>query len=480
MSSPTSTPDPNRWRILAVTMSVAFMALLDTTIVNIALPAMQDGLAASAGTIQWVVSGYGLTFGLVLVTGGRLGDAHGRRPLMLVGVTAFILTSIACGLAPSAGALIVARLFQGVSGGLILPQNAGIIQTFFTGAERARAFGAMGFTIGVSSAIGPVLGGLIIAALGEDAGWRAIFLVNVPIGIALLVAIARIIPAGGGSGDGHDLDIGGALLLGLAVASFIFPIATLEDGVSTALWLLVLVPFLAIATDRYERWISARGRTPILDIDLLQRTPGYVTGLLLGALYFIGFGGLLLVYSLYLQQGLGFSALSAGAILVAFAGANAIAAPIGGRLVPRFGRLTTVAALSLMILGMIATAVLVPPLAGRARVAVLLVTLFLTGLGAGAVVSPNLALSLAKVPTRMAGAAGAALQTGQRMGGALGAAVMMTVYEVGVQASEDPGTAFRLVIAASVVVIAAALGVALIDLRHDSPRHGGSGAGSRL
>lgn len=468
-------PDPNRWRILAVTMSVAFMALLDTTIVNIALPAMQDGLAASAGTVQWVVSGYGLTFGLILVIGGRLGDAHGRRPLMLTGVASFVLASIACGLAPNAALLIVARLLQGLAGGLILPQNAGIIQTHFRGVERAKAFGAMGFTIGVSSAIGPVLGGLIIAALGQQSGWRAIFLVNVPIGLVLLIAIAKIIPATPTAGAGRDLDLGGALLLGLAVAAFIYPIATLEEGPSEALWILVVVPIALIATDRYERWIARRGRTPILDIDLLQRTPGYVTGLVIGALFFIGFSGMLLVYSLYLQQGLGFSALAAGSILVAFAGANALAAPIGGRLLPRLGRRTTVAALLVMMLGMIGTALLVPGLDGAPRVGVLVGTLLVTGLGAGAVVSPNLALSLAKVPTRMAGAAGAALQTGQRMGGALGAAVMMTVYELGVRSFGDPGAALRLVVAASMLVVGGAFLVALVDLRHDAPGRGAEG-----
>ena len=180
-------PDPRRWRILAVSLLVGFMSLLDVTIVNVAVPSIRAGLDTSAGAMQWVVSGYALAFGMTLVAGGRLGDAHGRRRMMVIGLIGFIVSSAAAGLAPNAAAIVVARLVQGASAGLLTPQNSGLIQQLFRGDERGRAFGMFGFTVAVASAAGPLIGGLLIALLGEENGWRALFLVNVPIGLVALV-----------------------------------------------------------------------------------------------------------------------------------------------------------------------------------------------------------------------------------------------------------------------------------------------------
>ena len=163
-------PDPRRWRILGVSLVIAFMALLDVTIVNVALPSIQSGLGTTPATVQWVVSGYALAFGLTLVAGGRLGDAYGRRRLMLIGLAGFVVASAAVGLAPTAELVIVARLVQGASAGLLTPQNSGLVQQLFRGEERGRAFGMFGLTVGISSATGPVLGGLIIALAGEENG----------------------------------------------------------------------------------------------------------------------------------------------------------------------------------------------------------------------------------------------------------------------------------------------------------------------
>lgn len=450
-------------------MAVAFVALLDVTIVNIGLPSMQDGLDASTGTIQWVVSGYALTFGIMLVTGGRLGDAHGRRLLMLIGLGGFIVSSAACGLAPTATLLVVGRLVQGAFAGLLVPQNPGIIQTFFRGKERGTAFGMMGFTVGVSSATGPVLGGLIIAALGEDAGWRWLFLVNVPIGLILLLAIWRIVPTDKPEGASSDLDVLGAVLIGVAVVFFIYPVSTLEYGIGWQLVLLVFAPVFVGLTTWWERRCPDHGRTPILDIDLLKNTDGYLGGVLLGSLYFTGFSGVLLTYSMYLQKGLGYAPLLAGLLLIPFALANAVSAPVGGRLVNRLGRRTTVLALLLMMLGMVASAMIVPLAPeGPPRDIALVVTLFVTGCGAGAVVSPNMTLTLANVPPVMAGAAGAALQTGQRMGGALGSALMLMIYELIDTHTDNPGEALQGVLAASLVIVGSAFAVALSDMRQSS------------
>ena len=226
VDEPSYTPHPRRWRILGVSLVIGFMALLDVSIVNVAIPSMREGLHTSTGTIQWVVSGYALAFGLTLVAGGRLGDAYGRRRLMLVGLALFIASSAAVGLAPNAGLVVLARLAQGASAGLLTPQNSGLIQQLFRGRERARAFGVFGLTVSVSSAIGPVLGGLIIALAGEDDGWRWLFLVNVPIGLAAMVAVLALVPRRGPSSEPTDnrIDVPGALLLGATVLCLLYPV----------------------------------------------------------------------------------------------------------------------------------------------------------------------------------------------------------------------------------------------------------------
>ena len=155
-----TSPDPshaNRWRALAVTLLVGFMSLLDVTIVNVAVPSIEHGLGASSQSVQWIVSGYALTFGLTLVAGGRLGDIVGRRRMFIIGLIAFTLTSALAGLAPDQHLLVVARLLQGAAAGFLTPQNSGLIQQMFQGAERGRAFGLFGTTVGVSAASGPIL-----------------------------------------------------------------------------------------------------------------------------------------------------------------------------------------------------------------------------------------------------------------------------------------------------------------------------------
>jgi hypothetical protein len=168
-SAAPATPDPRRWHALAVSQVAALMSLLDVSIVNVALPSIERGLAASAGTAQWVVSGYALTMGLVLVAAGRLGDLLGRRRMFLIALSAFVVTSGLSGAAPSMAMLIAARLLQGVAAGMLIPQNSGLIQDLFRGAERGRAFGILGATVGLSTAAGPVIGGLILSAFpGPD------------------------------------------------------------------------------------------------------------------------------------------------------------------------------------------------------------------------------------------------------------------------------------------------------------------------
>jgi EmrB/QacA subfamily drug resistance transporter len=475
MSTPEDQPDDSRastqrlrWRALSVTLLVGFMSLLDVTIVNVAVPSMQQGLHASAAAIQWIVSGYALTFGLTLVAGGRLGDVVGRRRMFLLGLVGFTVTSAAAGLAPNEHLLVVARLLQGAAAGFLTPQNSGLIQQLFTGEERGRAFGWFGTTVGLSSATGPVLGGLILAAFGETQGWRYVFFVNVPIGAVAMVLAARWLPRQGRpTGSVHSqIDGVGAVLLGAAVLSVLLPIVEAMGDPATPLWLLVVAcPVLSYAFVRWERRQVHLDRTPLLDVRLFSQAPGYASGIVLGTTYFCGFSGIWLVLALYLQDGLGFTPLQSGLTVTPFAIGSALASVLAGRVIARLGRRVTVFGLSLVVVGFAAMA-LVVPLTSPSRPALwLLLPLLVAGIGSGSTISPNITMTLASVPPRMGGAAGGALQTGQRIGSAIGAAVLAAAFRLPLSSGTALGTSVSIAVLCALAFTLVALGMAVRELR---------------
>lgn len=410
---PDERPDPHRWRALWVTLVAGFMTLLDVTIVAVALPSMQRELHASAASVQWVVSGYALAFALTLVTAGRIGDAFGRRRVFLVALAAFVACSAAAGAAPGIELLVVARLVQGVAAGSLAPQNSALIQQMFQGAERGRAFGFFGATVGVSSAVGPVVGGLILALAGPG-GWRWIFYVNVPVGLLALLLGLRLLPRVAPGGRGR-LDPVGVALLGVGILAVMLPLVLAEGGGMGKVWWLFPAGLLVLAAfARWERRVARRDGEPLLDPGLFTEARGYVTGAGLAALYFVGFSGVWLVFALFFQNGLGFSPLRSGLAVTPFAVGSAIAAAVAGRLVERLGRLLTVWGLVAVMAGLgVTTLVLWLAPADRA-VWLAAPALLVGGLGSGCVISPNITMTLREVPVRMAGAAGGALQTGHR------------------------------------------------------------------
>jgi EmrB/QacA subfamily drug resistance transporter len=421
---------PRRWRALAVSQIAAFMALLDVSIVNVALPSIKRDLGASPMTVQWVVSGYALTFGLALVPAGRLGDTFGRRRMFLIGLSAFVVTSALTGAAPTLDLLIVARLLQGVAGGILIPQNSGLIQELFQGAERGRAFGILGATVGLATAAGPVIGGLILAVFTGPDGWRWVFYVNVPIGLVALLLAMRFVPAlaRGDGGRRLHLDLVGSLLLGGGVLSLLLPLVQSETGGVSRLWpLFALAVLLFAGFAWWELRTVRRGRQPLLD-PRLARTAGYPAGTAIGFFYFMGFTGIWLVLALFLQDGLGYSPLRSGLTVTPFALGVAASAAVAGRLVPRVGRWLTVFGLTATVVGLATTGFLLRYSSPDTTHWVTVGPLLLAGLGGGMVTAPNLTLSLERVPVPMAGAAGGALQTAQRIGGAIGTALLATIF----------------------------------------------------
>ncbi|MBM7775357.1 EmrB/QacA subfamily drug resistance transporter [Actinokineospora baliensis] len=458
-------PDPRRWRALAVTQIAGFMALLDVSIVTVALPSMRADLGASPGGIQWVISGYALTFGLSLVAGGRLGDALGRRRMFLVALTGFVLTSALAGAAPSLLWLVVARLAQGLMGGLLTPQNSGLIQDLFRGPERGKAFGVLGATIGISTAVGPIAGGVILAVFGDPEGWRWVFYVNLPIGIAALVLALRVLPAVGGRRR-VDIDVVGALLLGAAVLAVLLPLVRAESGGLGGLWwLFPLAAALGWGFLRWERRVVDRGRAPLLDTRLFTETPGYVAGAGIALAYFCGFSGIWLVFAVFFQGGLGYTPLESGLAVTPFALGSAVAAAVAGRLVARWGRVITVCGLTAVGVGLAAVAVVLLAVPGPAAGLWIVVPMVLAGVGGGAVISPNTTMTLSQVPNRLAGVAGGVLQTGQRIGTAVGTASLAAVFHAVLGGTGRYSSAIAVALFVAVGLVAVALVLAVRDWR---------------
>ncbi|MGA8980576.1 MAG: MFS transporter [Pedococcus sp.] len=462
-------PDPRRWKALAVCLVAGFMTLLDVSIVNVALPSIEQGLSASPSDLQWVVSGYALTFGLVLVPAGRLGDATGRRRMFVVGVVLFGVSSLLCGLATSSALLVAARLLQGIGGGLLNPQVSGLIQTLFRGSERARAFGMLGATIGISTAVGPITGGVILALLGAEAGWRWIFFVNLPVAVAAVVLALRWIPAAApreGARPRQDLDPLGVVLLGAGVLALLLPLVESGRGSSPSVpgWVAAVGAALLASFVLWERRYTAAGHTPLVDLRLF-RLPGYASGAVVATVYFSGFTGIFFVLTIYLQQGLGYSALLAGLAVTPFAAGSAVMSAVGGRFVTRFGRALVTWGLVLVVVGLVATDVVLSSVEGPRTGWYAALPLLLAGLGSGMVISPNITLTLDEVPVERAGTAGGVLQTGQRIGTAAGIALVGTVFFAGVDQGGASAAAMALRVATALVVLSLVASLADVWLR---------------
>src|SRR4051812_10196120 len=470
-------PDPRRWKALAVCLVGGFMVLLDVSIVNVALPSIRDGLGASESELQWVVSGYALTFGLLLVPAGRVGDVRGRRTVFVTALALFSLASLACGLAPTSLFLVVARLAQGLAGGLLTPQISALIQQLFRGPERGRAFGLFGSVVGLSTAVGPLLGGALIEVFGADSGWRAVFFINLPIGLAAIPLALRFLPRpDDAQRRRHDYDPVGVLLLGAGIVVLLLPLVEEQQWKGGAKWLLL--PLAAVLLGVFLAWekrYTRQGREPLVDLALFTLR-SFSFGSAMITLFFAGFTPLFFVFTLYLQTGLGYSALAAGLAITPFALGSAAAAAVGGRIVDRFGRRLVVVGLALVAAGFAGTLLAVHLVPEHGTGWATLAPLVVAGLGSGLVISPNQAITLSEVPVHRAGTAGGLLQVGQRIGAAVGIAAVGSVFFAHVAATRGgdfAGAYSRGMLVATAFVVAALL-VAVVDVVVDRRRDRGS------
>jgi EmrB/QacA subfamily drug resistance transporter len=419
------------WRALSVLLIGMFMSLLDATIVNVALPTIRTSLDASEATLSWIISGYALAFGLALIPAGRLGDRFGHKWVFFSGLALFTVASLACGLAQDGNQLIVARVVQGLAGGIYLPAVTAYIQLLFTGRTRGKAFAIMGAVIGVSSAIGPLIGGLLIQVFGDTNGWRLVFVVNLPIGIVALIAAALLLPAGSEfSGRSGGVDVLGLLLLSGGLVAILVPLIEGQDQgwpMWTYLSLFGGVALIALF-GRWEVVVAKGGKNPLVPPHLFSH-PAFTGGVILALVYFAAFVSIFFTISILWQAGLGHTALESGIVSVPFALGSIVGASQSSKLAARFGRPVLVIGLGMVAVGLIALwLVLRLGSPGDLTGWDLLGPLLVAGTGSGLFIAPNAQFIIATVDRQEAGAASGVIATMQRLGTAIGIAIIGSVF----------------------------------------------------
>jgi EmrB/QacA subfamily drug resistance transporter len=422
---PTAPQDRTRWVVLGVVLAGFFMILLDGTIMNVAIPVLQEDLGSDYAAAQWMMSGYALAFGLTLIPAGRLGERFGHRGVFIAGLAAFTLASLLCATAGDGAQIVGWRVLQGVAAGAMNPAVLALLQTTFAPTERGRAMVFYGATAGTAAALGPVLGGLIIAADLGGWSWRPIFLLNVPIGVVLLVLALRVLP--GSRGRGGSLDPVGIALLSATLLLLTYPlIQGYEQGWPA--WVPVSLGASACALAAFVGWQRRRLRTgavPLIDIRLFGYR-SYAAGVAVTVFQLGAFASLQFALSAYLQLGLGQPVLDAGLALLPFAVGTVVGSALSNRIYRRLGRSALHLGGALLAAGT-AGLVLTIRLIGPAVDAFLLApATFVAGIGAMVLGAPLIAVALTDVPTESAGTAGGVLACAQRVGHALGVAVVGT------------------------------------------------------
>lgn len=421
-------PDPRRWLALFVLLIANFMNLIDVTIVNVALPSMREGLGATDSQIEWVIAAYILAFALGLLPFGRLGDILGRTTLFLWGVAGFTVASALCGLAPNIEFLIVARIIQGLAGAMMTPQVLAIATVTFPPHERGQAFSLFGLSAGLASVCGPILGGVLISANLFGMDWQPIFLVNIPIGIAAVVAGWFLIPRLPGHASLSN-DYVGIGLFGLGILAVVFPIIE-GRTYGWPLWAFAMIAaglVLLVAFVLWTRNRAAAGQPQLLNFDLITNRQ-FMFGAFVVTVFASGIPGMFMVISLLLQGGFDFTPLESGLTNTPFSVGVLIASAIAGRFGSRYLRGRLALAGALLSLGIGWLHFYIAGVTDSIDHWQFLPPLLIAGIGLGLGFSSLFQLVLANVPPRDAGAGSGALQAFQQVGGALGVAIIGEIF----------------------------------------------------
>ena len=418
----------NRWAPLPILMAGTFMVVLDFFIVNVAFPSMQTSLHASASAIEWVVAGYGLTYASMLIISGRLGDHLGRRRLFTMGLCLFVLSSIACACAPDSAFLIVARLVQGGAAAMISPNVLSILGVIFTGPDRIRAISVYGITLGMAAASGQLVGGLVITWNVAGSGWRGIFLINVPVGLAALALARRFIPESRAD-RASPLDLVGMALVTVGLTAVV--LALIEGPELSWPWwtwfsLVLAFPIFGVFFT-YERRLVQRGGAALVDPALFgQRS--FSAGLATQLGLWCSMASFFLVLALYLQHGRGLDPLQSGLVFTILAGMFLVASLRAPALTVRFGRsLVAVGGLTLAF-GFAVLLAAVHHIGTGGSLWLLAPGLALVGAGQGLTITPLTTTVLSHVEPQRAGAVSGVLATTQQIGNSLGVAITGAIF----------------------------------------------------
>ncbi|WP_256252047.1 MFS transporter [Streptomyces sp. yr375] len=439
----------------------AALPLIDFFIVNVALPSMGRDLAASDSVLELVVAGYGVAYAVLLVLGGRLGDLFGRRRLFLVGMAAFGLTSLACGLAPDAWTLVAARVAQGASAAAMVPQVLATIQSSTQGTRRAKAMSLYGATAGLSMVAGQILGGVLVAADIAGTGWRSVFLVNVPVVVVGLVLAVRAVPETR-SQHPEPVDGPGTALLAAALLTLLAPL-TEGRAAGWPLWTwlsLAAFPLVAAAFYVVERRADRDGRTPLIPPSLLSLTT-LRRGLTLMVPFSIGFSGFMFVVAVALQSGARLGPVQAGLALAPMALSFFVASLAGPRLVARFGARVVTAGSVVQGIGILVIALTVYADWPDVGFVQLLPGAALAGAGQALQLPVVMRIVMSEVPPARAGVGSGVMVTTQQASLALGVATLGTLF-----LSLVPGLGMRDALVTTMSVQLAGVAVtALLSLR---------------
>jgi EmrB/QacA subfamily drug resistance transporter len=404
-----------------------FMAILDSYIVIVAGPAIQADLGTTAGELQWVLAGYQLSYAVFMITAGRIADLYGRKRIFMLGTALFTLASLACALSTGSGMLIVSRIVQGLGAAMVVPQVFSAITLLVPEKGRHRVFGMLGVVMGLGTIGGQLVGGLLIGADLFGSDWRAVFWVNLPIGLVTLALAAKYLPESRAAGA-RKLDIPGVAVLSLALFLLTFPlIQGREAGWPWWTWACFAGSAVAFAVFVViERGVDRRGGDPLMKLSLFAQR-SFSLGLILVICVYSLLTSYYLSLSVSMQEGLGMSALGSGLVYAPAAVMFFIFGLIAGRLVPKYGRRVLEVGSIVLALGYLSTAIVL--LSGPEITPGLVIpTLMLQSVGGGLLITPLLNSVLARIDPEAVGMASGALSTAQQVGAALGVAVIGVVF----------------------------------------------------
>lgn len=415
--------DPRRWQALAVLLTGAFLPIIDFNVVNLALPAIRDDLGANSSEVQFVISAYAATYAVFLITGGRLGDLYGRQRMFTLGVAGFTLASVLCGTAWSPSVLIAGRILQGLTATVMAPQVLASIRVLFHGAEQGRALAYYGATFGLANICGQILGGVLVSAHPFGLAWQAIFLINVPIGLAALIGSVAVLRDTRAE-HAQKLDIGGVVLLSLTLGLLVYPLVEgRETGWPTwMIAMLVVCPAALALFVRFEARLGARGGDPLVTLSLF-RNRGFAAGLVM-ALAFYMLSSFYLTFAVYQQNGLNRSPLEAGLAVLPFAVGFFASSLVSAPVMQRLGTRTLTLGFVLQVLGfgtvMLAVSLRLADFLG--------IGLAVAGIGFGTVMPSVIKAVIGGVDQRHAGLASGIVISTFQIGASLGVAVIGGIF----------------------------------------------------